>query len=219
MQLANDHANPAAATPICPTTGDVLNSQDIANDKADNEPSDVPEQEQNTIHFLAQQLVKGFQKCNHIQQREQREGSSSSLSRTSINEDDNALPMKWEALKEFNERMSHCMRDLVVSTGGFYQQMDGSLPPKPALEEIYCGISPNQAGEQRQFGLRLKNNEGRTACREIQQATVTFDINSIIGIPSSLAVARQGISISFYPHRTKNISSNIHLTKTYCFLN
>lgn len=41
---------------------------------------------------------------------------------------------------------------------------------------------------------------------------VMFDIDSVIGIPSSLRVARQGIEVTFYPQFVRNIQKDLHIT-------
>src|ERR1700761_8710325 len=71
--------------------------------------------------------------------------------------------------------------------------MDSSLPDaRPKAVYLHKSISPPVPETQR----------------------VVFDVDSFLGFPSCLSVAKKGIWCQFTPLPTKNITQNIHLKAT-----
>lgn len=53
---------------------------------------------------------------------------------------------------------------------------------------------------------------------EVAASIVIFDIDSIMGFPSSLNFAKQGIRFNLAPHVIQNLSTNLHLTLAIPFI-
>lgn len=92
---------------------------------------------------------------------------------------------------------------LVLDSDTILKSGEHTLTPSE-FKQLYCGTFDEGNPLRIAFAIeRPKSSE--------LHPIATFDIDSIMAIPNSLAVARQGLKVFFYPPRHLNIQKDLHL--------
>lgn len=142
---------------------------------------------------LADQLAIGFHGCGcAIHNRMHREHAATVTEHTSIQE-----------LNEILETVPD-----TLSSEGLLQHGQVTSAETREWKPAFTGIVPGQEDADRQIHVCLHSSAGD---QTVQSPEVTFDIDSILGFPSSLAVARQGFRFNLTPHVVSNLSTDVHL--------
>ncbi|CUS07495.1 unnamed protein product [Tuber aestivum] len=96
---------------------------------------------------------------------------------------------------------------MVLAEKQFLQDESYDISPSIA-NTAYAGVYHN-AGNLEYAALSFTT--GMSYHKSVVRPTSAFDIDSILAFPSSLAVARNGISVCFTPGQYRNIDSDLHI--------
>ena len=147
-------------------------------------------------------------------------------------------------IQDFNMEMNVILNKpgIQIMKDRWYQLPDGQnhaldVISKEDMEFIFCGCkssqnrnSPrgsssvqlphsntnsSQPQSHTQYGISLHPFSKDEQCQQLQSSDITWDIDSIIGRATSLAVAQQGLRMTFFPSRLRNIVKDVHLTHNF----
>ncbi|KAI5836733.1 hypothetical protein DFP73DRAFT_601927 [Morchella snyderi] len=76
------------------------------------------------------------------------------------------------------------------------------------LNRVYCGLTGENGNIPVRVSFAIEDVESLSF--KIHQNT-TFDIDSVMALPQSLAVAKHGLKVYFYPPRFMNIQKDLHI--------
>ena len=79
----------------------------------------------------------------------------------------------------------------------------------------HSNINSSQPQSHTQYGISLHTFSEDEKRQQLRSSDVTWDIDSIIGRVTSLAVAKQGLRMTFFPSRLRNIVKDVHLTHKF----
>lgn len=146
------------------------------------------------VDFLVQQL-HSFQGCGKEKHLQQNIGSTKQ-SKAKI------LPPLGVTPQSFGVEIPY-----VLNKASFYNSTENNLTPNE-FRTVFCGISKRTGSPPPKISFELEPLTIQN--RELQIHTM-FDIDSVLALPKSLAVAKRGLRVFFFPPRHLNIQQNLHI--------
>ena len=174
----------------------------------------------NAVHKTAQFLVNNiftFQGCDKGDHgralREVRDKH--------IRDDGNPIISIRKLVAAFSRKIS--FPEALIPAGDWMNPLHPNVPQPDQLESICCGVFPEYLDHDGQSSssdtvhtskvpatLSLLGSEPLRFPPEVE-LSVQFDIDSILALPSSLAIASQGLTINLCPSYMQNIRSDLHI--------
>jgi hypothetical protein len=167
---------------------------------------------------LGHQLIR-FNSCSYTEHQQQ-----------TVQHEASSLNPSHYSLEDFQQLLytSHC--PILIDKRHLLTANERKGQPQPDWQRIFEGTSTTMedadSGEQTDYDLTDSesgaNRHPRTPelCLKCSQyndppsAKILYDIDSFLGYATSLAFARQGITINLYPRYHTNIRTNLHLYTT-----
>jgi len=105
--------------------------------------------------------------------------------------------------------------EAIIQPGEWIDPLNPSIPDLDQLESICCGVFREyQENDTEKHPVRftlLGSEPPHYDQGSPVELLVQFDIDSILALPSSLAIAAQGMSINLHPSFMQNIRSDLHI--------
>jgi len=167
----------------------------------------------NAIKKTAEFLIKNMFACQGCQDDEHHRALQQQGEKMWTQELDNPILDLDELVSSFGSNIPFLKA--FIQPGKWIDPANPAVPDKDQLEGICCGDFceyPENNEVKCPVSLTLLGSEPPEYDEDSSlKLLVQFDIDSILALPSSLAIAAQGMSICLHPSFMQNICSDLHI--------